>query len=280
MKKSLLILGLALSALQGKSQWLADGTTLSSTFSMTDLNGSTYDAFTILNQGKHLIIDFSATWCGPCFAYHQTKVLDHYYDKFGTNGTMTKDAQVVLYEVDPSTTLADLQGTTGATQGDWITGTTHPICNPASATAVSKFLQPGTTSFGVPAVFAVCSDKKLYKISTGITQEANLRNYVASVCGLAPLSSTEILDLGFSYDLYPNPATNSATLKLNMQESSDIHIKLTNSLGAVVYVQNGMKLSSGLHTISLPTESLSSGIYFLQLQVGQRTIQARVAVSH
>ncbi|QLH44538.1 MAG: T9SS type A sorting domain-containing protein [Bacteroidota bacterium] len=280
MKKTLLILTIAFASFQGKSQWLADGTALSSTFSMTDLNGSTYDAFTILNQGKHLVIDFSATWCGPCFAYHQSKVLDRYYDKFGTNGTITKDAQVVLYEVDPSTTLADLQGTTGATQGDWITGTTHPICNPSSATAVSKFLQPGTTSFGVPAVFVVYSDKKLYKISTGITQETNLRNYVASKCGLAPLSATEIQDLGFSYDLYPNPANHAATLKLNMQESAEINLKLTNSLGAVVYAQNELKLNPGIHDIAIPTESLSTGIYFLQLQVGQRTIQARVAVSH
>lgn len=280
MKKIFLIAGMIGLFQQAEAQWVADGTQISSTFTMTDLNGTTHDAFTLFNQGKHLVIDFSATWCGPCFAYHQSKVLDHYYDKYGPTGTAVKDAQVIFYEVDPSTTLADLQGTGGNTQGDWLTGTTHPVCNPSSASSVvSKFLTPGTTSYGVPAVFVVCKDKKLYKISTGITTESGLRNTIASKCGVAPLSNDEILDENFSYELFPNPAGQLATLGLNLDKQSTVSYIITNSLGETMDSKT-LNLNMGQSSIEFSTANWSSGIYFIQLQVGEKVLNTRLSVSH
>jgi thiol-disulfide isomerase/thioredoxin len=280
MKKIFLIAGMIGLFQQAEAQWVADGTQISSTFTMTDLNGTTHDAFTLFNQGKHLVIDFSATWCGPCFAYHQSKVLDHYYDKYGPTGTAVKDAQVIFYEVDPSTTLADLQGTGGNTQGDWLTGTTHPVCNPSSASSVvSKFLTPGTTSYGVPAVFVVCKDKKLYKISTGITTESGLRNTIASKCGVAPLSNDEILDENFSYELFPNPAGQLATLRLNLDKQSTVSYIITNSLGETMDSKT-LNLNMGQSSIEFSTANWSSGIYFIQLQVGEKVLNTRLSVSH
>jgi thiol-disulfide isomerase/thioredoxin len=280
MKKIFLIAGMIGLFQQAEAQWVADGTQISSTFTMTDLNGTTHDAFTLFNQGKHLVIDFSATWCGPCFAYHQSKVLDHYYDKYGPTGTAVKDAQVIFYEVDPSTTLADLQGTGGNTQGDWLTGTTHPVCNPSSASSVvSKFLTPGTTSYGVPAVFVVCKDKKLYKISTGITTESGLRNTIASKCGVAPLSNDEIMDENFSYELFPNPAGQLATLRLNLDKQSTVSYIITNSLGETMDSKT-LNLNMGQSSIEFSTANWSSGIYFIQLQVGEKVLNTRLSVSH
>lgn len=281
MKKLFLSLAMAFMAFAGQAQWMADGSTISSTFTMTDLNGTTHDAFTLFNQGKHLVIDLSATWCGPCWSYHTTHVLDHYADKYGTNGTAAKDAQVILYEVDAATTLADLQGTGSNTQGDWITGTTHPICNPSSSSSVlQKFLAPGTTSYGVPAVFVVCSDKKMYKLSTSLTNEPGLRSYINSKCGLAPLSASEILDYGFSYDIYPNPANNSTTIQLNLDNANLVSYNVKNALGQIVYNGTQKQMQSGNNTISINTSDLANGIYFVSLSVGNRTINARIMVSH
>jgi len=281
MKKLLFSMAFLGFAFTSQAQWQADGSTLSGTLTMTDLNSNSIDAFTLLNQGKHLIIDFSATWCGPCWNYHQTKVLDNYYVKNGPNGTYIKDAQVVLYETDPNTTLAALQGIGGSTQGDWITGTSHPICNPSSSSAVlQKFLVPGTTSFGVPAVFVVCNDKKFYKISTTIITEPSLRSYIAGKCGLGPLSNSEVIDLGFTYDIFPNPANDQAIIRLNLENSNTVSYALKNSLGQTVVEFNNQQIQTGLNELKINTSNLSNGLYFVNLSVGQRNINARIVVAH
>ncbi len=52
-----------------------------------DINGKEYDIDAILKSGKTIMIDFSATWCPPCWAIHKSGVLEQLYSKFGPKGT-------------------------------------------------------------------------------------------------------------------------------------------------------------------------------------------------
>ena len=52
-----------------------------------DINGKEYDIDAILKSGKTIMIDFSATWCPPCWTIHESGVLEQLYSKFGPEGT-------------------------------------------------------------------------------------------------------------------------------------------------------------------------------------------------
>ncbi len=186
-----------------------------------------------------------------------------------------------LYEVDGTTTMADLQGTGTSTQGNWITGTTHPICNETSTgTVINKFLAPGTTSYGVPAVFVVCSDKKLYQVSTGITTEPGLRSYIAQKCGVGPLANEEVMDIDFSYNVYPNPASSKTIIHLNLDKPNTVSYAVTNSLGQLVYSAPQLNLVMGTKDIEINTTAWSDGMYFMNLQVGNRHVKTKLVIAH
>lgn len=110
--------------LQSLSAQLASGS-IAPNFTGKDINGQTWTLYDLLDQGKSVVLDIGATWCGPCWSYHNTHVLENLYEQYGPNGT--GEFMVFFIEGDPNTGMADLQGNTAATQGNWIAGTQYPI---------------------------------------------------------------------------------------------------------------------------------------------------------
>ncbi len=71
--------------------------------------------------------------------------------------------------------------------------------------------------------------------------------------------------LGTSLLVYPNPAANAVTLKLNNMIASSTRIVLQNSSGEVVLRKESV-LDTGEQTIQLNLEGLSAGMYFITIQ--------------
>ncbi|HTF03312.1 MAG TPA: T9SS type A sorting domain-containing protein [Bacteroidia bacterium] len=133
-----------------------------------DLNGNTWDLYTLTAQGKTVFIDVSATWCGPCWNYHNTHALRDIYNEYGPTGTIVPGEIMVFFiEGDAATTLADLNGTGSNTQGNWVSGTTYPIIDPGSAT--NTFNSNYAIGY-FPTVYKVCPDNKIYEVGQASPQ--------------------------------------------------------------------------------------------------------------
>ena len=102
-------------------------------FTGTDINGGSWHLYDLLDAGKTVFIDISATWCGPCWSYHTGGALEGVYNTYGPPGT--DEAMVFFIEGDGSTNLACLTSSVGcnsSTQGNWVAGTPYPIIDDAS----------------------------------------------------------------------------------------------------------------------------------------------------
>lgn len=148
MKKILLSLAALVIVLSSYAQ-LPSGS-ICPDFSGTDLDGNQWNLYDLLDQGYRVVIDVSATWCGPCWGYHTGGALETLWEEHGPDGT--NEVMVFFVEGDAATTLDDLNGTGGSTQGDWVTGTGYPIIDDAD---IANLLE--ITYF--PTIYTVCPSR-------------------------------------------------------------------------------------------------------------------------
>ena len=154
MKKLILSAAILASAFGSQAQ-LAPGsvapdftvTAYQSWLSTAGLNGNgTYNLYDYLDAGYTVILDVSATWCGPCWNYHLGGALDDVYINHGPAGhpgvsaNTTDDVMVIWIEGDGATADATMLDGSGAI-GNWIEPNAtlgqiqFPMANPVSATA-------------------------------------------------------------------------------------------------------------------------------------------------
>lgn len=80
--------------------------------------------------------------------------------------------------------------------------------------------------------------------------------------GLEDIASRYIARIG---DVYPNPVGNSAYIEIEAQETTSVDVVIINQLGQIMY-QVQKPLNLGTQRLEINTNSLKSGLYFLQLR--------------
>ncbi|MCG3167735.1 MAG: Thiol-disulfide oxidoreductase ResA [Bacteroidia bacterium] len=144
-------------------------------FTATDINGNTWNLYDLLDQGKTVLIDFSAAWCGPCWGYHSMGAMKDIWNHHGPSGTISQDMFCIFVESESTNTLAQLQGVdagnTYATesQGDFITGEPYPFIETNGANIANQF-----NASSMPTIFVICPDRSVTEIYWENATETNV----------------------------------------------------------------------------------------------------------
>ncbi|MBL6663534.1 MAG: hypothetical protein ISP71_05450 [Flavobacteriales bacterium] len=143
----------------------------------TDLDGTTHDLYSYLNDGYTVVLDFSYEYCGPCKDW-SNNVGHEIWAEHGLDG----DNTIRMFHFDVYD-FSD-QAVASYTQA-W--GINYPVINLTSSTDVPEYPQEG-----YPTIYIICPDKSYFE--TGgygfPSSEMDAQYYLAS-CRGADLSNNK-----------------------------------------------------------------------------------------
>ncbi|MFN0188291.1 MAG: Omp28-related outer membrane protein, partial [Bacteroidia bacterium] len=113
----------------------------------------------------------------------------------------------------------------------------------------------------------------------GMLQDADLETVLNVNRGAYGITTTvnELVADAFSMSVYPNPASQSTQLEVNLKNSSKYVIDMFDMLGKSVYSQqfNG---STGKNVFNIPLNGLNAGMYLVKVNVEGSVLTSRLIV--
>jgi hypothetical protein len=83
---------------------------------------------------------------------------------------------------------------------------------------------------------------------------------------------------GATFSMYPNPANESITLNVSLENNTSVALDITNMVGAKVYAEQ-VKLNAGVNTKTINLQSLPNGIYTVSIVSGDVITTQRLVIS-
>lgn len=266
MKKQLLSLAALFTVLTASAQF---GT--APNFNVVDIDGNTINLYDdILDQGMIAVVDVSATWCPPCWSLHQSHALEDLHQAYGPNGT--NQLRVIFYEGDPGTTLADLQGSTQGTMGNWLEGTSYPFVNESPLSLNLNIWAPlgfPTVNIVRPGDYEIVADT--WNILT-FEGQVNAINNANTGITLGAVNVAETTSEA-AVNLYPNPTNGVVTLNMSGFDTQ-AQIEVMDMLGQQVVQRN-----TAAPQEVLDLAHLAAGTYIIRVRDTQHEVVRRVIVN-
>lgn len=227
-------------------------------FTATDINGQSHNLYSLLNQGYTVYLDISATWCGPCWNYHNTHAFENLWQQYGPPGT--DNVYCLMIEGDPSTNTNCIYGPSGcnnSTWGNWTTGVSYPIIDNADVANLYQISY-------FPTIYMICSnDKKVYEVgqlsASGLWNKRNVN--CASVVSVTVNSVSDVTCLGTSTgDIDITVGGGIAPYTYNWSngaQTQDLVNVPAGTYSCNITAANGISGNTGPITVSAPPSALS-----------------------
>lgn len=239
-------------------------------FTATDYHGHTHHLYEYCSQGKYVLVDFFAEWCGPCLA--TAPKIDQFYHKYGCNmgniivlgnecdGTL---AQLIAFELSAGLDTSDTYPCwPGDTYGNTIQGFYNPAAFPTicligpDSTFIATDIWPISTISDIEAFFP-----------TGVLSPMNCN---------ASVNENENITIN---NIYPNPSKSSIYIDLKLEKISDVTIEIFDLAGRKIRSHEYQGLMPGGNTIRYNTSGVNPGSYIMHAVVdGQVIIASKISL--
>lgn len=232
-------------------------------FTAEDCSGNSYNLFSDLDSGKVVAI----VWTMPCGAC--------------ISGALTTYNIVQSYEANypdkVKMLVVDDFGNTPCTSiNSWTNqnGLTRTTRFSNSAIAMSDY---GIA--GMPKVVVVGgTDHAVYYNVNHVVDPIALQDAINAA--LTTTAVKEVATTISSFEVNPNPATQTAQIKFTLQKNADIVLQLFNSEGQLVQDLYQGRCSKGENEIAIDVAGYSSGSYFVNINDGNKSHMIYLIVNH
>jgi len=175
--------------------------------SANDINNNGYSLTAAMAGGKSACIDFMATWCGPCWSFHNTQILKNVHNNLSALTT------VVMIEGDFATNTNCLYGASGCTgkgtQGNWVAGVPYPIIDLTSSNGGSVMNDYNVNYY--PTLYVISPDFRVWEIKNRSYDE--YYNWIVHSFSLNASAQVTHSTCGDNGRVDLNPTGGYATLK-------------------------------------------------------------------
>jgi thiol-disulfide isomerase/thioredoxin len=240
-------------------------------FSLTDSYGDDHDLYEYLSKGDAVLIDFFASWCGPCES--STPEVNSVWEDFGEGDTGFQVMGLTIEATDNNSVVNNLGW------GGYYPKFAYDITNDEMFYHYAAMVGAGG---GIPFFVMICPNPENPGFSNvsysaegwaaGGTSQLELENAVLD-CNPSLSLENEIEKPLVS--LYPNPTSNYSVLEINSNKIVDVEV--INSIGQVVfefYSEANLELKS----VEIPVETFSAGMYSVNVKVGDQFITENLSV--
>ena len=224
-------------------------------FTVTDLLGNSTNLYTVLGQGKYVVIDFFFTTCVPCQgAAPKFKTA---FQNYGCN-----NGNVIFMSVDQGNTNAQCQtyetqfvGANGPPMISGTQGSGNSVCSAFGSAAYPTFI--------LIAPNKQILEKDMWPINAATDFDPYLSShglsYSTCATGVAEVASP------FHFSMFPNPASTLLNVESN-NGSELLSYKVYDFMGKeALSGSNG----SGNTKVAVEVSSLTHGFYFVEIMTSE-----------